>query len=52
MGEENKDVALWPGEPPPPYGEEGKKAWEDWEKKAHAFCETIEGWDEQRKQYK
>ena len=49
MSEENKNVALWPGEPPPPYGKEGEKAWKEWEEKADTFWETVESWQKENK---
>lgn len=35
-------ILRWPGEPPPPYGKDGAKAYAEWEKKAEEFCEALE----------
>ena len=46
----NNKHAKWPGEPPAPYGEKGKKAFENYQRKVDVFLEDMEHIKEQTKQ--
>lgn len=39
---DDKKTLIWPGEPPPPYGEAGRKAYAAWEKKAQEFIDGLD----------
>lgn len=46
----NNKHAKWPGEPPSPYGEKGKKDFENYQRKVDVFLEDMEHIKEQTKQ--